>query len=109
MGVGVGKKNPENPRIGVRPSELGAWGYGMPIGLVQEAYFGSGSSYHAPQGYFWGYIRCPLGTACTGLGYTTVLWFEALGPSESVPWRPESIRPHAITHRIRACQNKLTL
>ena len=41
MGVGVGKKSPENPRIGVRPSELGAWGYGERFGLVRDLYFGS--------------------------------------------------------------------
>ena len=74
-----------------------AWGYGAPIGLVQEAYFGSGSSYHAPQGYFWGYISPPRGTACTGLGYSTVRWFEALEPSGWVTWRPDLKRFDAIT------------
>ena len=32
VGVGVGKKSPGNPRIGVPTSELGAWGYGERLG-----------------------------------------------------------------------------
>ena len=79
------------------PIEPIAWGSGEPNGLVQEACFGSESSYNAPQHWFWGYIRCPRGAACTGLGYSHVLWSEVLEPSESVPWRPELIRKHAIT------------
>ena len=79
------------------PIEPIAWGSGEPNGLVQEACFGSESSYNAPQHWFWGYIRCPRGAARTGSGYSTVGWSEALDPSESITWRPGLIGDHATT------------
>ena len=37
------------------------------------------------------------GAACTGPGYSTMAWSEALEPSGSVTWRPGLIRDHATT------------
>ena len=84
-------------KIGSLPSRPSRGVLGRPLVWSRKLIFGSGSSYHAPQGYFWGYIRCPRGAARTGPGDTTVPWSGALEPSESVFWRPDLMRFYAIT------------